>query len=557
MNGLLRTSNEFTFTAPKSFTQFLQTRRERCSIVREKLEGCSIEMRGGFPDWKRVGEWFVEEVLAETNALVNSQKAVALEERWQSFCVDLATLLGEQIISRSSSVDWEYHVGTPQMWPANEVVLRSRNDPEFVGMPLLSALYATRMRSLHLNDPNGPLGEARPVSVRKQDIASEKLTVQEIFNHAENRFIEDKSARPSKESRERNSEGWRTMNWARYSSFNWPKLVSSVAEYSDGVPEYFATFQQTIDSRLKNVRAFLVSQGLELRSGFPNWLEVGDWLIASIDGPVDNSIESISDSEYERRWRSLCCDIGTLFGAQLITLFPNCFWDYYVGSPREIGANEIVVTDSDANVSIRIFALSCISGSRARIARLKFPTSALKAEVSNADLTRELNDERYSIAKYFDLCIRDLTASTPHEVAFKSDNPFLHDSNEWQLYEEARRSKSSTSLLVESKSGDNDSRREWVRIVTNFDQRGVSLETDSSIDYWILWTNISEQLREDSLYEELQIGIEATLREFNGITQFSPQDREIWYVYGDLDGPALIDAIGSVVDEIANRLNRE
>ena len=193
LNVLLRTSNQFTYHAPNSFTLFLQTLSERCSIVREKLEGCSIEMRGGFPDWERVGEWFIEEVLAETNAVVNSQKVVALEERWQSFCVDLATLLGEQIISRSSSVDWEYHVGSPQMWPANEVVLRSRNDPDFVGMPVLSAFYATRMRSLHLNDPNGPLGEARPVSVRKQDIASEKLTFQEIFKHAEKRFIQDNS----------------------------------------------------------------------------------------------------------------------------------------------------------------------------------------------------------------------------------------------------------------------------------------------------------------------------------------------------------------------------
>ena len=347
------------------------------------------------------------------------------------------------------------------------------------------------------------------------------------------------------------------MNWMNYHANDWPKLVSSVTEYSNKVPDYFATFKQTIDSRLKNVREFLVLQGMELDSGFPNWLEVGDWLISSIDGPVDNSSESIAGNEDERRWRSLCCDIGTLFGVQLITLFPNCFWDYYVGSKREIGANEIVVTNSDMNASIRIFALSCISGSRARIARLKFPTSALIAEVSPTVIVRELDDEKSSIVKYFDLCVRDLTSTTPREVAFKSDNPFLHDSKEWQKYEEARLSNGSTTLLIESKSKDIDSKREWVRVVTNFDQRGVSLETDSSIDYWVLWTNISEQLREDSLYEELQIGIETTLRGFNGITHFYPEDREIWRVYGDFDGPAVINAIGSVVDEIANRLSIE
>ena len=340
------------------------------------------------------------------------------------------------------------------------------------------------------------------------------------------------------------------MNWMKYPVFEWPNLITSVAAYSKKVPAYFAPFIQTKDLRLENIREFLTAHGLELHSGFPNWIEVGDWLIKNIDGPVAAFSDTDSPTEYELRWRSLCCDLGTLFGEQLMMLFPGCFWEYYVGSKREIGANEVVVSAPDHQAHLRFFALSCIAGSRARIARLKFPTTALVAAVSRADLLRELEEERSSIAKYFELCFRDLSSPAPHDGLDSSDNPFPRESYAWQKYAEAQMLPGVGCLLIESQDDDNNGKLEWVRVVPNVEQRGVSLETDSTMGYWVLWTNLSEQLRDDLLYEELQKGIEAVLREIRGITLFIPEDREIWHVYGDFDESALISAVGDVVDDI-------
>lgn len=190
---LLRTPKQFSRKIPKSFNTFLETRNERCLNVRTLLAQNSIPSSGGFPDWQLVGGWFVEQALADEQELVDASTNSKLELRWRSLCVDLATLLGEQIIANSSAAKWSYYVGSQSLWPSNEVVLRSRQDSKFIGMHLLSAFYATRMRARRLNDAYGPLGELRTYEIRQQDLASEKIFFQEIFEMAKKRFIESHS----------------------------------------------------------------------------------------------------------------------------------------------------------------------------------------------------------------------------------------------------------------------------------------------------------------------------------------------------------------------------
>jgi hypothetical protein len=97
------------------------------------LEQNSIPLRGGFPDWRLAGGWFVEQVLMDQQDLIDPSISSKLELRWRSLCVDLATLLGEQVIANSSTAEWTYYVGSKSLWASNEVVLSSRQDSKFTG----------------------------------------------------------------------------------------------------------------------------------------------------------------------------------------------------------------------------------------------------------------------------------------------------------------------------------------------------------------------------------------------------------------------------------------
>lgn len=125
--------------------------------------------------------------------LIDPSISSKLELRWRSLCVDLATLLGEQVIANSSTAEWTYYVGSKSLWASNEVVLSSRQDSKFTGMHLLSAFYATRVRAQRLNDTHGPLGEPRTYEIQQQELASEKIFFHEIFEMAKKRFIESNS----------------------------------------------------------------------------------------------------------------------------------------------------------------------------------------------------------------------------------------------------------------------------------------------------------------------------------------------------------------------------
>lgn len=103
--------------------------------------------------------------------LIDPSISSKLELRWRSLCVDLATLLGEQVIANSSTAEWTYYVGSKSLWASNEVVLSSRQDSKFTGMHLLSAFYATRVRAQRLNDTHGPLGEPRTYEIQQQELA--------------------------------------------------------------------------------------------------------------------------------------------------------------------------------------------------------------------------------------------------------------------------------------------------------------------------------------------------------------------------------------------------
>lgn len=94
----------------------------------------------------------------------------------------------------------------------------------------------------------------------------------------------------------------------------------------------------------------------------------------------------------------------------------------------------------------------------------------------------------------------------------------------------------------------------WERVVDDTDLRGVEVQRDDRGDWtWEVFVSVAEFLREGPLEDELRAGVDAALRSVAGVTDVGEEDREVWLVRGDASGPALVEAVGAVVDALAER----
>lgn len=94
----------------------------------------------------------------------------------------------------------------------------------------------------------------------------------------------------------------------------------------------------------------------------------------------------------------------------------------------------------------------------------------------------------------------------------------------------------------------------WERAVDDPDLRGVDVQRMDHPDWtWEVFVSVAEFLREGPLEHELRTGVDAALRAVPGVTEVVEEDRELWLVRGDAAGPALVAAVGVVVDGLAER----
>ena len=92
----------------------------------------------------------------------------------------------------------------------------------------------------------------------------------------------------------------------------------------------------------------------------------------------------------------------------------------------------------------------------------------------------------------------------------------------------------------------------WERVVDDTDLRGMEAQRLDGDDWtWELFVSVAEFLREGPLEEELRRGVDAALRSVSGVTDVAEEDREVWLVRGEASGAALVQAVGVVVDGLA------
>lgn len=98
--------------------------------------------------------------------------------------------------------------------------------------------------------------------------------------------------------------------------------------------------------------------------------------------------------------------------------------------------------------------------------------------------------------------------------------------------------------------------KEWVRVTDDPDVLGVSASPDDAnvADGWQVWVNAMEFVREEPLEGELRRRIAGALRSVAGVEMAEELDREVWVVTGTPSGEALVHAVGTVVDDLADRI---
>lgn len=103
---------------------------------------------------------------------------------------------------------------------------------------------------------------------------------------------------------------------------------------------------------------------------------------------------------------------------------------------------------------------------------------------------------------------------------------------------------------------DDEIREEWIR-VTESDVLSVDATLTSGDWPWQVAIPAMEFIRVEPLESELVAAVSAALAAVPGVTGAHHEDREVWIVTGDSDGPSLVLAAGAVLDRFASRTQAE
>ena len=74
---------------------------------------------------------------------------------------------------------------------------------------------------------------------------------------------------------------------------------------------------------------------------------------------------------------------------------------------------------------------------------------------------------------------------------------------------------------------------------------------------WHIGVDVMEFIRDVPLEGQLRTRILAALRAVPGVEEAAEEDREVWMVRGNPSGAALVDAVATVVDDLAAQTRQE
>lgn len=108
---------------------------------------------------------------------------------------------------------------------------------------------------------------------------------------------------------------------------------------------------------------------------------------------------------------------------------------------------------------------------------------------------------------------------------------------------------------------DDEIAEEWTREIADpreSDLHGVdAVKLRDGDGQWQVTAYVMEFIRDVPLEDTLRTRIPAALRAVPGVIEVAEDDREVWSVHGSRSGPALVDAVARVVDELAPQARDE
>jgi hypothetical protein len=104
---------------------------------------------------------------------------------------------------------------------------------------------------------------------------------------------------------------------------------------------------------------------------------------------------------------------------------------------------------------------------------------------------------------------------------------------------------------VERREVDPTMDEDWVRVTD--DEEVLGVEAFKADDQWFVVVSMAEFVREEPLESELRRGVDHAIRSVSGVTNVWEEDREQWGAEGTPSGPALVRAVSTVIDNLADR----
>lgn len=104
---------------------------------------------------------------------------------------------------------------------------------------------------------------------------------------------------------------------------------------------------------------------------------------------------------------------------------------------------------------------------------------------------------------------------------------------------------------------DEEIREEWGRVTEESDVLGVgAVRMDDAEWPWQVYVSVMEFVRDEPLQSDLEVALSAALAAVPGVREAAHEDREVWIIKGEVDGPSLVRAASLVVDRFAPRTRK-
>jgi hypothetical protein len=87
------------------------------------------------------------------------------------------------------------------------------------------------------------------------------------------------------------------------------------------------------------------------------------------------------------------------------------------------------------------------------------------------------------------------------------------------------------------------------------DEVGVGVSCDAGDPWpWRIEVDAAEFVREEPFESEFRRRIDAAIRSVGGITDVTEEDREVWLAAGQSDGEAIVAAVATALDAMAEQI---